>query len=291
MRKNYKENFDQWFEEWISKFKTSIFSYDYYVDFPKIYRNIDKIKVELNILNSLIGSSNIENEFKTILSKYPNVLKVIPILLAIRKYEIYCQDDKGSFSYSFISRHQNYTIEQYAYFMRETGLFELLEKHLISNLVDYVTGVEVGLDTNARKNRSGFLMEALIEEELKKSNLEYYKQMRLKEVAKKWKMDLKDLPTEENKQFDFVVKTDNFVYVIECNFYSSQGSKLNETARSYQMLAEKIKDVNGLKFIWFTDGIGWCSAKNNLKDTFNYLDDIYSLTDLEQKDALKEIFK
>ena len=148
-----KRNFD----EWLSEFRGSIANYEYYIDFNKIYSNINKIKVELNILNSLIGSQNIEEEFESILLKYPETLKCIPLLLAVRASEIYAVDSEGEYKYNF--KNQNYSIEQYKIFMRKTGLFDLLQNHIINNLVDYATGVETGLDSNGRKNRGGHLME------------------------------------------------------------------------------------------------------------------------------------
>lgn len=278
------------FNEWISKFKESIADYKYYVDFEKVYRNIDTIKVELNILNSLIGSKDIANDFKTLLKKYPEILKVIPVLIAKRESEIYCQDTNGDVLYKF--DRLNCTEEQYVYFMRETGLFDLLQNHLIRDLVDYVTGVEVGLDSNGRKNRGGHLMEGLVESHLKKAGVVYYKEMYLKDIERKWNIDLSSISNEGKsaKRFDFVVKTDSCIYAIECNFYSGGGSKLNETARSYKMIALESKDIKGFKFVWFTDGIGWVSARRNLEETFDVLEDLYSIDDLENE-IIEKVFK
>ena len=132
------------FNEWLGKFRDSIANYEYYIDFAKGHRNVDSIKVELNILNALIGSKDIENEFMQIVSKYPETLKCIPLLLAVRANEIYAIDGDGEFSYNF--KKMNYSPEQYTVFMRKTGLFDLMEKHIIHSLVDYATGVETGLD-------------------------------------------------------------------------------------------------------------------------------------------------
>ena len=155
------------FNTWLSTFRDSIADYEYYIDFEKVYRNVDSIKVELNILNSLIGSKNIKNDFKALLKKYPEVLKCIPLLLAVRANEIYCQDENGGYLYKFDFGKYPPNIpkyyEQYSYFMEQTGLFDLLENHIINNLVDYATGVETGLDSNGRKNRGGHLMENLVE--------------------------------------------------------------------------------------------------------------------------------
>lgn len=278
------------FNGWLNKFKESITDYKYYVDFEKIYRNIDKIKIELNILNSLIGSKNIENEFKVLLKKYPEILKVIPILIAKRENEIYCQDSNGGLHYNFYKA--NLTEEHYVYFMKETGLFDLLQNHIIKDLVDYVTGVEVGLDSNGRKNRGGHLMEDLVESHLKKAGVVYFKEMYLKDIEKKWGIDLSKISNKGKsaKRFDFVVKTDECIYAIECNFYSGGGSKLNETARSYKMIALESKNIEGFEFVWITDGIGWKYAKRNLEETFDVLENIYSINDLENN-ILNKLFR
>ncbi|MFI3251809.1 MAG: type II restriction endonuclease [bacterium] len=269
------------FNEWISKFKDSIANYGYYIDFNKVYSEVDKIKVELNILNSLLGSKDIENDFKNIITKYPDTLKCIPILIAKRELDIFTMDEEGSFNFNF--KEMNYTLDEYCMFMNKTGLFDLLVNRLVNNLVDYVTGVETGLNSNGRKNRGGHLMEDLVESYLIKSGLTYYKEMYLKDIETKWDIDLGKLSNAGStaKRFDFVIKTKDMIYAIECNFYSSGGSKLNETARSYKMIATEAKDIEGFKFVWFTDGKGWISARNNLKETFDVLDDLYSIDDLE----------
>ena len=171
--------------------------------------------------------------------------------------------------------------------MRQTGLFELLQNHIINNLYDYLLGVEVGLDSNGRKNRGGHLMEALVEDYIIKAgykkNVSYFKEMYLSDIETKWNLDLSAMSgnNTSTKRFDFVIKTDKQVYVIETNFYSSGGSKLNETARSYKMLAEESKKVKGVTFIWFTDGIGWKGAKKNLEEAFNELSTMYNIYDLD----------
>jgi len=201
--------------------------------------------------------------------------------LAVRENEIYCQDENATVNYRFNKKVQS--VEQYKYFMRQTGFFNMLKNHIISSLYDYVTGVEVGLGSNDRKNRGGHQMENLVESYLRKSKVEYYKEMYLTDIEKKWKIDLSSISAEgtSTKRWDFVVKTSAFIYVIETNFYTSGGSKLNETARSYKMIAKEAKDIPGFRFIWITDGVGWTSAKRNLEETFNVLDDIYNIADME----------
>ncbi len=276
-----KRNFNEWFKT----FRSSICDYSYYVNFEKVYGNVDSIKVELNILNSLIGSKNIEHDFEMLVSEYPKVLLCIPILLAVRGSEIYAIDGDGEYIFNF--KKMNYSVDEYKMFMRKTGLFELISNRIINNLVDYVTGVEVGLDSNGRKNRGGHLMENLVEDYLRKTGLikgtDYFKEMYISDVQNRWGLDLSSISNtgKTEKRFDFVVKKGNTVYGIETNFYASNGSKLNETARSYKTITLEAKDIKGFAFVWFTDGIGWQSAKHNLEETFDVLDNLYCIADLE----------
>lgn len=279
------------FNNWLSGFRDSIADYRYYIDFEKVHRKVAGIKVELNILNSLIGSKNIKENFKALIKKYPETLKCIPLLLAVRANEIYCQDENGGYLYQFdfgkYPSNSQAHYEHYAYFMEHTGLFDLLENHIINNLVDYATGVETGLDSNGRKNRGGHLMEDLVENFIKKAgfvkNKTYFKEMYIHQITAKWGTDLSAISNQGKmeKRFDFVVKTPTMIYGIETNFYSSGGSKLNETARSYKTLALETDAINGFTFVWFTDGKGWTSARNNLEETFDVMEHIYNIKDLE----------
>ncbi len=281
------------FEEWLDTFKDNISTFDFYVDFNKVYRNVDEIKVELNILNSLIGSSNIENEFLNIVERYPETLRCIPILLAVRSSEIPISENNTYKKYTFNKKIMS--SEEYAYFMKQTGLFDLIGNKKISNLFDYVTGVEVGLDTNARKNRGGHLMEDLVEQNLKKfglvKNVDYFKEMYVHEIESKWGADLSNITNNHKtlKRLDFVVKTQENIYGIETNFYSSGGSKLNETSRSYKNIALESRNIKGFKFVWITDGVGWKSAKNNLREAFENMDNLYNINDMNNN-IFKEIF-
>ena len=273
------------FNTWLSGFRDTISDYAYYVNFEKVYRNVDAIKVELNILNSLIGSKDIEKDFEVLLKKYPETLKCIPVLLAVRANEIYTIDGDGEYTYNF--KKPNLSIEQYKVFMRKTGLFDLIANHVINNLVDYATGVETGLDSNGRKNRGGHLMENLVESFIQKAGfikeVTYFKEMYIHEITEKWGIDLTAISNQGKmeKRFDFVIKTENMIYGIETNFYASGGSKLNETARSYKQIAQEAATIDGFSFVWFTDGKGWNSAKHNLEETFDVLPHVYNIDDLE----------
>lgn len=278
------------FEQWLSTMRPSINGYNYYVDFEKVYANVNAIKVELNILNSLIGSKSIEEDFRKLVKDYPQILKCIPLLLAVRNNEIYCQDDKGAFNYDFSN--MNYTLDDYCVFMEKCGLFDLISNHLVNNLVDYALGVEVGLDSNGRKNRGGHQMEDLVETFIQQSGVEYYKEMYLQDIEDKWGVDLSSISAEgtTTKRWDYVVKTNDNIFVIETNFYTSGGSKLNETSRSYKMISEESKDVDGVDFVWITDGGGWTSARRNLQETFRVMEYLYNIKDMENG-ALKKLFK
>lgn len=281
------------FNTWLATFKDSISDYGYYTDFPKVFANVDAIKVELNILNSLVGSNNIEEDFESLVSRYPETLKCIPILLAVRSNEIKAgmEGEVKTFTFSELSL----SIDEYKEFMRETGLFELLQHHIIHSLVDYVTGVETGLDSNGRKNRGGHLMENVVESFIVKAGFirdaNYFKEMKASEVETRYGIDLSKVSNEgkTEKRWDFVVKGKENVYLIETNFYSSGGSKLNETARSYKTIATEMINVKGAKFVWFTDGRGWISARHNLEETFDVLDNIYNIEDMKNG-VMEKIF-
>lgn len=305
------------FSDIVNSLKTTIADYSYYTNFEKVFGNVEKYNIELNILNSLIGSNNIEIDFISIINKYPETLKVIPLLLAIRRFEVEIIDGT-KIIYNF--KNKNLTDTDYVKFMRNTGLFNLLENSKIKNLHDYITGVEVGLDSNARKNRTGTSMEKIVESFISKvSGIEYHSEMTKTQIKNKYNINLDDLIFEnldeetsldeidslvldnlvvENakkkkdaeKRFDFVVKTKNAIYLIETNFYSGGGSKLNETSRSFKSLAKDIKNIENVNFVWVTDGIGWKSAIRNLKETYDEMEHFYTIEDLE-KGVLKELFK
>ena len=281
------------FKEWFNTFTDSIATYEYYTDFNTVYKNINKIKVELNIMNSLVGSKNIEKDFDNLFKKYPEIRKCLPLLIAVREKEIKVVDDGEKLKYNFTNIDD---IELLKRFMRKTGLFDLISNHLVNNLVDYATGVEVGLGSNGRKNRGGHLMEDILQGVIEKEgfvlNKTYFKEMYLKDIENKWNINLSSLSNlgKVAKRFDYVVKTDNCIYAFETNFYSSSGSKLNETARSYKMIAEESKNIKGFAFVWVTDGLGWVDAKNNLEETFDVMDNLYNIKDLSNG-KLKEILK
>lgn len=275
------------FEQWLSTFRTSIADYSYYVNFDKVVARVGSMKAELSLLGSLIGSDDIEREFEELVRRYPETLGCIPLLLAVRSHELSVTDRQCRLeNFDFLT--PNRSISEYAQFMRSIGLFELMEKHLVSSLIDYATGVETGLDSNACKNRGGSLMERLVASHLQGEGLtegrEYFREMYIHQIQERWGLDLSAVSNQgtTEKRFDFVICTPAQIYLVETNFYASGGSKLNETARSYKELARQIAAVAGATFIWITDGRGWRSARGNLLETFEVLETLYNLHDLEQ---------
>jgi type II restriction enzyme len=274
-------NFNQWF----STFIKNIYTYKYYIDFQTVYNNAKEYECEFNLLNTLVGKKNQEEEFKSLINKYPDVLKCIPSLLAMREMEISATDDKGYICYDF--NKPNVSINQYCYFMRETGLFELLSSHLINSVPDYIIGIETGMNTNARKNRGGDLMEDLVEKYIRSlgftKDVDYFKEMRTDDCERRFGIDFSSMTNNNKavKRFDFVVKHHGVVFGIETNCYGSSGSKLNEVARSYKELFSESQMVNGFEFIWITDGEGWIAARPNLQETFDAFDNVYNIHDMK----------
>lgn len=269
------------FDTWLAGFRDSISGYGYYVDFQKVVANAERHRAELHLLNALIGTDDIETRFRDLVTRFPSVICAVPILLAVREREIYARDDETGGRYRFDGVRQS--LDEYCVFMRKTGLFDLISRRLVNNLYDYVLGVETGLDSNGRKNRGGHQMEDLVEAYLAAAGVEPYKEMYAREIRARWGVDVSALTNtgKAEKRFDFVVRAPSCVYAIETNFYAGGGSKLNETARSYKMLALEAREIPAFKFVWFTDGAGWRSARENLRETFDVLPTLYNISELE----------
>lgn len=284
------------FDDIMDGLKTTIAGYDYFVDFKKVYDNVSEVLIPLNLLNSLIGrKDDFDKEFLNLIHKYPESLRAIPILLAVRSpsYRMNVVDNAlVSFDFKEIVN----TDEEYLRFMDKTGLKELFVENHIKSLVDYVTGVEVGLDSNARKNRSGTNMEGIVENYLKSlPGVEFIPQAEKKVIISQFgypeleEINLKEGKNQAEKRFDFALKYKNEVFLIETNFYGGGGSKLNEVARSYEKLADDINKLPHYKFLWITDGIGWRSARKNLQESYTHQQLMMTIKDLEQGKLLQEI--
>ncbi len=280
------------FEKWFSKFIPTISPYEYYVKFGKVVEHVKELDCELSLMNTLIGSQNIKPDFIKLVKKYPEVLKCIPLLIAVRSMEIHVLDEEELLTYDFNKNFldDDFSAEYYAVFMEKIGLFDLISKHLTCNLKDYALGIEVGLDSNARKNRGGQYMEDLVEEYVKQFDPNYSKQMTINQIKNRYNVDLSVIINKEKstKKFDFVAKRNNILYAIEVNFYNSGGSKQIETARSYELIAEKSESIKNFCFMWITDGVGgWSGSKDVLKEAFDQIGHVYCIQDLKDGVLMK----
>lgn len=268
------------FKTFMSQLSETNATLDFFCDFDKISTNVADIAISLNTLNYLLGKQNLRKAVEEIWKRDKKVFEVLDILIATRK-----RDNKKFYNNrgEKILVHSLFkSVDGVIEFLEGTGLDKVFKTPEVNNLVDYVFGVETGLDTNARKNRSGKITEKLVAEIFDSYGIKYKKQVSSATFPK-----ISKVLGVDKKVFDFVIEKKNITYLIEVNFYSSGGSKLNETARSYTDIAPKINSVNGYKFIWITDGIGWESAKNKLEEAFYIIPDIYNLTTL--KDFIKKI--
>lgn len=269
-----KAHTEEQFNEFMSQLQETNATLNFYTDFEKVGANIHQIEMKLNQLNYLIGKPDMDAAIRELWEENPKAFSVMDILIAVRKKDKKkIVDEEGT--PRLIEDYFN-TPEGVIEYVNGTGLRSVLQDKKITNLVDYVFGVEVGLDTNARKNRSGSIMEGRIASVLRKNDIPYKQEVYSDELD-----NLTGLG-EDLKRFDFVVITKVKTYLMEVNFYSGGGSKLNEVARSYSELSPKINTNPCYEFVWITDGVGWKSAKNKLEEAFYTIPSIYNLTTISQ---------
>lgn len=263
------------FNLFMSQLRETNATLDFYCDFPKIARNVADIEISLNTLNYLIGKENLREAVEALWNRDPRVFEVMDILIATRK-----KDDKKYIDNdgSMHSVHSLFgSVDGVMKFIEGTGLDKVFRNKEVKDLVDYVFGVETGLDTNARKNRSGEITETLVARILANAGIAYREQVSSKEFPA-----IAAVLGADQKVFDFAIAANGKTYLIEVNFYSGGGSKLNEVARSYTDVAPKVNGVPGFEFVWITDGIGWNSARNKLEEAFAAIPSIYNLTTISE---------
>ena len=263
------------FNIFMSQLKETNQRLDFFCDFNKITQNVENIKLSLCMLNSLIGAQNMRKAVETIWNRDKTAFDVMDILIAVRSEGKKKVLDK--LNNCVILESMFTSVDGVIEFLDNTGLSDIFKSRRIGDLVDYVFGIENGLDTNARKNRSGHVMEGSVANIFEKNGIEFRQEV----YSSEWPEITKVLGDDE-KRFDFVVKNNTKTFLIEVNFYSSGGSKLNEVARSYSDIAPKINSVPGFEFVWITDGIGWKSARNKLQEAFSIIPSIYNLTNIEE---------
>lgn len=277
-----KMNSKRSFNEIIDTLKQSISDYGFFTDFEKVFNNVSNLLEEINELNNLIGSTDFEQEFIKTIERNPRVLRTIPLLLAKRENQVIVYNDGKSHEYKFNSKYNSN--QEYADFIEKTGLIELFNGKTIVNFYDYLLGIEAGLDSNARKNRGGVAMSSIVENYIQMSGHRYNKEVSSRSILRDYGIDIltsSDGKEHAQKYFDFSVETENFIYLIETNFYSGGGSKLNETARSYRQLNQDLTNIKRIRFVWITDGIGWKTVKEGLRETYESMEYLYTIYDLE----------
>lgn len=263
------------FEKFMSQLQETNQTLDFFCDFNKISQNVENIKLSLCILNSLIGSTNMRQSVETIWNRDKSAFNVMDMLIAVRsegKKKVLDNTGQCVVLGSFFE-----SVDGVMEFLDNTGLTDIFQSKKIKDLVDYVFGIETGLDTNARKNRSGHIMENMVARIFKENGISYRQEV----YSREWP-DITNVLGDDEKRFDFVINAIDKTYLIEVNFFSGGGSKLNEVARSYSDIAPKINSVSGFEFVWITDGIGWKSAKNKLQEAYTIIPSIYNLTDIQE---------
>ncbi len=263
------------FNKFMSQLQETNQTLDFFCDFDKISRNVEDIKLSLCILNSLIGSTDMRKSVETIWNRDKSAFDVMDILIAVRS------EGKKKFLNSLgnciVLDSLFESIDGVMEFLDNTGLTDIFQSRKINDLVDYVFGIETGLDTNARKNRSGHVMENMVARIFDKNGISYRQEV----YSSEWP-DITKVLGDDEKRFDFVIESSTKIYLMEVNFYSGGGSKLNEVARSYSDIAPKINSIPGFEFVWVTDGIGWKSAKNKLQEAYSIIPSIYNLTNINE---------
>lgn len=247
---------------------------DFFCDFDKISQNVEDIKLSLCMLNSLVGATDMRKAVETIWKRDKSAFNVMDILIAVRsegKKKVL-----NSLGECVVLDTLFTSVDGVMEYLDNTGLTEVLQQQKIKDLVDYVFGIETGLDTNARKNRSGHVMEGMVARIFDNAGIDYRQEV----YSSEWP-SISEVLGDDEKRFDFVVESHDKTYLIEVNFYSGGGSKLNEVARSYSDIAPKINSVPGFEFVWITDGIGWKSAKNKLQEAYSIIPSIYNLTNIK----------
>ena len=290
------ESDDILFTQITSSFKEKgILLWDYFVNWEKVHKNIKPIEKELNLLNVLIGKEDVETEVYNLIKEYPQVSKAFPFLIVFRDTKVSMLSDVTEFLYKdYDFKHRVITEEEckdLTTFFMKSGLGDLVKDKRVKNLVDYVTGIEVGLDSNGRKNRGGTMMENIVETFVKNAcnelGLEYMTQANAKKIKSKWNIDIQ--VDKSSRNLDFAINKNGKLYFIECNFYGGGGSKLKSTATEYVNM-NAYWNAQNISFIWITDGAGWKSSLKPLREYFDKADYLLNLEMLKDNILYKLIY-
>ncbi len=293
-------NYEQGFEDFFNSLRPSLKLWDFFVNWEKVFSNTKEMEIHLNLWNYLLGKPNFDDEFRTLLKTHPEIVKAIPSLIvrdgnSSKSFQIIQDIDNlmhPDMIYDFSKpANSDAQIEQALEFVRNTGLVQLFSKDGVKNLVDYVIGVEAGLDSNGRKNRSGNSMESVVEAYLegfvKGRGLEFISQATPKRIKELWGFDV---PVDKSsRSFDFAISDGKLLVLMEVNFYGGGGSKLKATAGEYKGLYDLL-NIPNVKFVWITDGDGWRTTKLPLKSAYDHIDYVWNL-DWLSRGYLDDLFK
>lgn len=265
-----KEKFSVFFDN-ITEIKIGL---DYYTDFKKVINNVNTISLRLTQLNYLVGQKDMRKAVEEVWEENPKAFSVMGILVAVRKKQnkkAWGRDGSERLVYNYFD-----SVDHIMEFIEDSGLLTVLQDKHIKNLVDYVFGVETGLDTHGRKNRIGGIMASKIAQQFDEANISYEREVQSKKFPA-----IKSVLGKDSKRFDFVISCPSKKYLVEVNYYGTQGSKVTEIPRSYMDVAKKINSVEGFEFVWITDGIGWKKAKEQLNEAYDEIPNVYNLNTLQ----------
>ena len=255
-------NYEKKVEEYLSSIELTNIEIKDLIDHKKIIEYVKKQEVKLNTLNYIIDNSEekIINKIKFLFNEEDqNVFQVLPFLLAIKHEDIsknkkiFLKSDQETVDLKKLIQTEEGVLKVF----KESGLLEFILQGKIKNFVDYLTGVEVGKDTNARKNRYGKKFENSVEKIINQHfgndpNIKIDKQVKVKNT------DLNKTLIKV-KKLDFIITNlrNQKTVLIETSHYNGSGSKINETGKSYLELINEINEYQANhQFLWIADGNG-----------------------------------
>ncbi len=291
---------DEVFEYLMRTLKENVRTFDYFVNWERVLQNLRRYEVGLNTLNVLIGKKDVESSLGSLLQEQPDLMKLLPVLLGLREQAvqpsltILTDYERGELRYrSFrlclegpASKDQ---IQAAVEFARKTGILQLLSNRRIKSLPDYVLGVEVGLDSNARKNRGGKQMEKIVQffvdDICQRREFKYLRQATARTIREEFGVEMS--AGGPARSYDFAILAGDRLSLVEVNCYGGGGSKLKATAGEYMQLHTQLSQ-QGHGLIWLTEGAGWHSTRAPLRDAFDHLDCVLNL-DMVAKGVLEAL--
>ncbi|MCE5096566.1 DpnII family type II restriction endonuclease [Staphylococcus devriesei] len=279
---NYKPNKRQIKEFERAKFykqlKPTSFVLKEYVKWEKLQENVKEYELQLNDLNVLMASDEIEfnDKFERLYSQRPESFDILPLFISSRNKEIkYWSSDGEAKTYGFDKKETVYE------FLIESGLRDnLFMNNRYKNVLDYILGLEVGLSSNDKKNYTGTWMTNQIANMLKNYDIAFRKEVPYKEIINANRI--------KDKTFDFVFTLDEITYCIEVNFFNTSGSKINSEAERFIELNKELQNYEDIEFVWVTDGVGLRKNQTSINKAMKAIDNLYNLTTFDK--FLKELY-